>query len=148
MAESFGDILREWEERERKRGGDLLHRYLDRYLPDERVVKEKEGGEGRASGSRSSNRPSTPQAVLDLHGFTREEAERRLKDFLVEARGKGYRVLLVVHGKGLHSEREPVLKKVVYRTLESCPFVGRIETAPRRWGGAGAVVAFLRQRSR
>ncbi|AEJ61994.1 Smr protein/MutS2 [Spirochaeta thermophila DSM 6578] len=148
MAESFGDILREWEERERKTGGDLLHRYLDRYLPDERVVKEKKGGERRSPDSRSRKRPSTPQAVLDLHGFTREEAEIRLKAFLGEAQGKGYRVLLIVHGKGLHSEREPILKKVVYRTLESCPFVGRIETAPRRWGGAGAVVAFLRQRSR
>ncbi len=86
-----------------------------------------------------------PQAELDLHGMNLEEATAKVDFFLQNARHHGWQVVLVITGRGLHSAGEPVLRRAVEKVfnqrrediLEWC-------VAPRRFGGEGALVVFLR----
>jgi DNA-nicking Smr family endonuclease len=91
------------------------------------------------------------EAVLDLHGVTILGAQESLDSFFREAASRGLRKVLVIHGKGLHSEDEPVLGKAVQRFLETSPYAGRHGVADRRSGGSGAVWVLIKssvQRSR
>ena len=51
-----------------------------------------------------------PQAVLDLHGLTLDEAETAVDDFLHSALIKNYRLVRIITGKGLGSQGGPVLR--------------------------------------
>jgi DNA-nicking Smr family endonuclease len=89
------------------------------------------------------------QAHVDLHGCTREEAKNLLFRFLEESRRDGKRLVLVVHGRGLHSKDQvPVLKESL-RAWLSQGRIGRqvlaYATARPHDGGAGAVYLLLRR---
>jgi len=85
--------------------------------------------------------------MIDLHGMTVDEAHDSLADFLLDARGRGFRCVRVIHGKGLTSRnREPVLKGKVRRWLSQWDDVLAYCEAPPHAGGSGAVVALLRGR--
>jgi len=90
------------------------------------------------------------QAHLDLHGLTAEDAREAFETFLKGAVITGKRGVLIVHGRGLSSPSEPVLKKKVVEWLTLGPW--------RKWviayssarvcdGGAGATYVLLRQRA-
>lgn len=89
------------------------------------------------------------QAHLDLHGMTKAEAKEALERFIHQARLKGHRCVLVVHGRGLHSKDQlPVLKENLQSWL-SRGRVGRsvlaFTSARPKDGGAGAVYVLLRR---
>ena len=87
------------------------------------------------------------QGELDLHHLTREQARDAMTDFLLEARGSGWRCVRIVHGKGLSSpNREPVLKAKVRRWLTQRDEVLAYCEAPRHSGGSGAVLVLLKSR--
>ena len=87
------------------------------------------------------------QGELDLHRLTREQARDAMADFLLEARGSGWRCVRIVHGKGLSSpNREPVLKAKVRRWLTQRDEVLAYCEAPRHSGGGGAVLVLLKSR--
>ena len=46
----------------------------------------------------------SPEATLDLHGLQRTEVVDRLLFFLQNAQHQGYRTVLIITGRGLHSE--------------------------------------------
>lgn len=52
-------------------------------------------------------------AHLDLHGFNVEKAKEAFDNFLKEAIRTGKKTVLIVHGRGLSSPEEPVLKTKV-----------------------------------
>lgn len=86
-----------------------------------------------------------PAAELDLHGLTRDEAVARTRAFLVHAARQGWAALVIVTGKGLHSAEGPVLRRAVEQLLDrSRDVVLEWGEAPRRFGGAGALVVFVR----
>ena len=86
-----------------------------------------------------------PAEVLDLHGLTREEAVNRTGAFLGHAARQGWAAVVIVTGKGLHSQTGPVLRQAVEQLLANSPqFVLEWARAPRQYGGAGALVVFLR----
>ena len=85
-----------------------------------------------------------PQASLDLHGLRQHEALAALDEFLDEVLGANLRMVVLVHGQGLRSERDAVLKPLVQRWLASCPQVLAWCPAQPRDGGAGATYAYLR----
>jgi DNA-nicking Smr family endonuclease len=88
------------------------------------------------------------QGEIDLHRLNRDEARDTLADFLLEARGNGWRCVRVVHGKGLGSpNREPVLKNKVRRWLAQRDDVLAYCEAPRHAGGGGAVLVLLKSPS-
>lgn len=85
------------------------------------------------------------QAQLDLHGYTREEAQRILHDFINHAHQDKLRYVRVVHGKGYNSEDQyPVIKNLVNQVLRTHPTVLAFCSAPEKEGGAGAVNVLLK----
>lgn len=85
---------------------------------------------------------------LDLHGFTREEAVRRLEHFIASAAAQGHDAVLVITGKGLNSADGPVLPTAVAEWLRGpgARLIAEFHPAPRDRGGSGAFVVFPRRR--
>ncbi|MCM2265329.1 MAG: Smr/MutS family protein [Desulfuromonadales bacterium] len=87
-----------------------------------------------------------PSAELDLHGLTRDEAVARAKAFLAHAARQGWAAVVIITGKGLHSAEGPILRRAVELLLgQSGQLVLEWGKAPRRFGGAGALVVFLKR---
>lgn len=87
------------------------------------------------------------EAQLDLHGLHRDAARQKLRAFLVQSVAAGRRAIRIVHGRGLHSAGEPVLRTEVARVLEAAIITGEVlafRPAPPTEGGAGAVHVLLR----
>jgi DNA-nicking Smr family endonuclease len=89
--------------------------------------------------------PRRPEAELDLHGLTVEEALSQLKSFLLGCKLKGYYLVKIIHGKGLHSPGEAKLKELVLNYLngEGKRVHSSYRSAPPDQGGEGAVLIFL-----
>jgi len=85
-----------------------------------------------------------PQSVLDLHGLRVQEARRQLADFLNHALLYRHQYLLIIHGKGLGSDRQPVLKQLVNSWLQQVPQVMAFCSASRKDGGTGAAYVLLK----
>lgn len=85
---------------------------------------------------------------LDLHRLTAEQAQEALLDTLARAQREDRRCLLIIHGRGLSSPVEPVLKEAVPRWLTQPPAAARVlafTSAPPRLGGTGALLVLLRR---
>ena len=89
------------------------------------------------------------ERTLDLHGMDAAAA----RDAVVDALGRMWelreRGLLIIHGRGLHSETGPVLKESLPEWLAAPPHGRRILgflTAPPELGGAGATLVLVRKR--
>jgi DNA-nicking Smr family endonuclease len=89
-----------------------------------------------------------PEASIDLHGMSADQAEDSLTLFLEDSGRRGLQKVLVVHGKGNHSAEEPVLGRVARRVIESSPWAGRFGSADRAHGGSGALWVAIRQKNR
>jgi DNA-nicking Smr family endonuclease len=85
------------------------------------------------------------QDVLDLHGMTAEEASAAIDAFLQSSSLRGLSKVLVIHGKGLHSDGAPVLKKAARRAIESSRLAGRFGEAAKDEGGSGAMWVMIRR---
>jgi DNA-nicking Smr family endonuclease len=89
------------------------------------------------------------QGHIDLHGLNVENAHQAFADFLRQSIANNKRVVLIIHGRGLSSPAEPILKTNVCRWLSSGPWNKWVMAfASARWcdGGAGATYVLLRQR--
>ena len=100
---------------------------------------------GRAGAQATASRSTStaePDAELDLHGKTQEEAIRMVENFVLRAKHKRLRAVLIITGRGLNSgEQGPVLRNAVQSWLEhnGKPTVRRFAWAPPRLGGDGAI---------
>lgn len=83
-------------------------------------------------------------ATIDLHGLTRDEAWLRLEAFFKDSVNKGFVKVLIVHGKGVHSESDPVLKKMVRLFLEQNPYAGESGSGDKQDGGSGSTWVLLK----
>jgi DNA-nicking Smr family endonuclease len=89
------------------------------------------------------------QAHLDLHGLTLEEARERFDAFLRASVTGGRSAVLIIHGRGLSSPGEPVLKTKVAQWLEGgrwSRWVLAFASARMCDGGSGATYVLLRRR--
>ena len=85
---------------------------------------------------------------IDLHGLTAAEARRELASELQDSIAAGVRCVLVIHGRGLHSESGPVLRDGVLTWLTAPPLAARVmafASALPRDGGPGASYVLLRR---
>ena len=85
---------------------------------------------------------SSPDAELDLHGKTREEAIMMVQNFVMTCHANQFRTALIITGKGLHSGNQgPVLKREVQLWLErnGKQYISDFHTALARFGGSGAI---------
>jgi DNA-nicking Smr family endonuclease len=88
------------------------------------------------------------QDHIDLHGMGVAEAEAALHCFFRRAVTTGIRGLLIVHGRGLRSEKAPVLKKCVKDWLTRGPWrrwVAAFASAQAFDGGTGATYVLIRK---
>lgn len=86
------------------------------------------------------------QAFVDLHGLLAEDAKKVFEKFLKWAVTTGKTGVLIVHGRGLSSPSEPVLKKKVVEWLTHGPWrkwVAAYASARICDGGAGATYVLL-----
>jgi DNA-nicking Smr family endonuclease len=90
------------------------------------------------------------EADLDLHGKSRDEAERALDAFIATGQAAGRRCVRVVHGRGLNSgDAGPVLGKAVHHHLtagRAARAVLAFALAPPHAGGDGATLILLRKK--
>jgi DNA-nicking Smr family endonuclease len=84
---------------------------------------------------------------LDLHGFLKDEALKRLEQFLADAFTSGQQAVLIITGKGINSSEGPVLQRAVAAWLRNKGkgIVAEFSPAPREHGGSGAFVVFLKK---
>jgi DNA-nicking Smr family endonuclease len=138
--------------------GDLIRRaapttreqvmaYLNRYGTEDKdqALDLEAEEESLARTERDRLAKLRPEGVIDLHGMTAEAALDSLGLFLEDSRRRGYRKVLIIHGKGNHSGGDPVLKRAVLRFLESYPGAGRSGSADKASGGNGATWLILKR---
>jgi DNA-nicking Smr family endonuclease len=92
----------------------------------------------------------SPDAIIDLHGLTRDEAWDALAGFFNDAKNRGLEKVLVIHGKGNHSGENGssdtgVLKKLARDFIERCPFAGESGYSDGRSGGEGSSWVLLKE---
>lgn len=83
---------------------------------------------------------------IDLHGLTLDLAHKALAGFLMQARGRRHRMVLVITGKG--AGKGGALKRLVPLWLSAPPFAAMIaglSAAQPRHGGEGALYLYLRR---
>ena len=89
------------------------------------------------------------QSFVDLHGFLAEDAKEVFEKFLKWSVTTGKTGVLIIHGRGLSSPAEPILKNKVIEWLTRGPWrkwVVAYSSARKCDGGAGATYVLLRQR--
>ena len=95
---------------------------------------------------------------IDLHGFTLDEANKTIENFINKAFSENINKLIIVTGKGLHSENEkdPYVSKDFGILKYSIPefitnntslmnIINEIKEAEIEDGGAGAFYIFLKK---
>lgn len=122
-----------------------LNNYLDKHPGWDHLLREKEADEQHFPGEeRSKLLRMAPQAFLDLHGMTRDEAWSALERFFTDSRRRELRKVLIIHGKGNHSGNRAVLPELVSTYLRRSPHAGESGKADRQNGGSGATWVILR----
>jgi len=133
----FSKILDDWENRAGRKDRES-------YDKDEAAAAAP-----RPLPPRTEMEKAAAQDSLDLHGMTVEDAQAALRYYLRESRLEGYRKVLVIHGKGLHSEnRKSVLKEAVAQVLVKDRNVAAWGEAGRNEGGKGASWVWLSARGK
>ena len=95
---------------------------------------------------------------IDLHGYSLEEANKLIEDFIIKSYQEKINKLIVVTGKGIHSqnEKDPYVSKDLSILKYSVPefisnnknlmkIIYEIEDAKIEDGGGGAFYIFLKK---
>jgi DNA-nicking Smr family endonuclease len=99
--------------------------------------------------------------LIDLHGYTLEQANRAIEEFIKKSYVDGVNKLIVVTGKGLHSqnEKDPYVSKDLSILKYSVPeflstkkslmnIIYEIKDAKIEDGGAGAFYIYLKKNNK
>jgi len=78
--------------------------------------------------------------VFDLHSVPAKDVKGVVEEYLAEAHRLGYKVLRIIHGRGIGARREMV-RSILARTS----FVQSFGDAPAEAGGWGATLVTLRE---
>jgi DNA-nicking Smr family endonuclease len=99
-----------------------------------------------------------PEARIDLHGMTIDQAHPALTRFILTSHTRGFRLVLVITGKGQRDDphdpmprQRGVLKRQVPMWLKMAPLhsaVLEVSEAHIRHGGGGAFYVYLRKTAR
>lgn len=76
---------------------------------------------------------------IDLHAFRPKDVRAVVEAYLAEAHGKGFRLMRIVHGKGIGVQRE-----IVRKVLGETAFVKGFKSGDEFSGGWGATIVELR----
>ena len=76
---------------------------------------------------------------IDLHAFDPRDVKAVVTEYLNEAHKKGFKIVRIIHGKGVGIQRE-----IVRKVLAETNFVQSFKTAPEFSGSWGATIAQLK----
>ena len=105
----------------------------------------------------ADDNPRKNRLRYDLHGFTLEDANKKVKDLILSGIRNKYKEILLITGKGLHSNTEEdtyvsknlsKLRFSVPEFINSCDelskFIVSISEASLKDGGSGAILIKLK----
>ena len=91
----------------------------------------------------------------DLHGYTLDDANKKVKEIILSCKEKNYKEILLITGKGLHSKIESVYSSKNFSKLrfsipeflktdkEISKYVKSVSSADKNKGGEGAILIKL-----
>ena len=101
---------------------------------------------------------SAKSKILDLHGYSLDEANRIIENFIIQSYSENIHKLIVITGKGLHSdnEKDPYVSKNLGILKYSVPefilkkenlmnLINEIKDAKIEDGGSGAFYIYLKK---
>ena len=96
---------------------------------------------------------------FDLHGYSLDEANIKISEFIKDSYEKGSKKLIIVTGKGIHSqnEKDPYISKnlgilkysvpeYIKNSNELMSLISEIKQADKKDGGGGAFYLFLKKK--
>ncbi len=109
--------------------------------------------------SKLLNKKNSSIKSFDLHGFSLNEANNKIRDLIKNSYEKGVSKLIIVTGKGLHSENEkdPYVSKdfgilkysvpeYIKNNKELVQLINEIKDAGLEDGGSGAFYIYLKKK--
>ena len=106
-----------------------------------------------------SNKEILQTRSFDLHGYTLDDANQKVEDLIINSYHEGVKKLIIVTGKGLHSENEkdPYVSKdfgilkhsvpeFIHKNKELMKLIYEIKDANLEDGGAGAFYIYLKKK--
>jgi len=154
----FDGILKRWEginDRSSQKTSSIMEEWLQKnevFDKDANLIKIPARGENRR---RLVNKK--PDAIIDIHCLTSENAWLSLEQFFEDAKLNGFEKLRIIHGKGSHAKGEDasggfaapgmsaVLKSTVRKFIEQCEFAGESGFEKNENGGSGATWVFIKK---
>ena len=125
--DSFERLLNKWYEKNTERDFTSLKTQKSEENQDERVKINEV-------------RLMSPEARLDLHGFTSSEAYIEAASFLKEQYYLGKKKVEIVTGKGLHSpDGRAVVRDSVMDAIHDADFIRESYYPRERYGGSGTI---------
>ena len=125
--DSFERLLNKWYEKNTERDFTSLKTQKSEDNQDERVKINEV-------------RLMSPEARLDLHGFTSSEAYIEAASFLKEQYYLGKKKVEIVTGKGLHSpDGRAVVRDSVMDAIHDADFIRESYSPRERYGGSGTI---------
>ena len=106
-----------------------------------------------------SNKKKISIKSFDLHGYSLDEANNKINDLIKDSYEKGVKKLIIVTGKGLHSqnEKDPYISKnlgilkysvpeYIKNSDELMSLISQIKEAENEDGGSGAFYVYLKKK--
>ena len=106
-----------------------------------------------------SKKKITKSKTFDFHGFSLDEANDAIEKIIKESYNRNIRKLIIITGKGIHSENEKdpykskelgILKyslpEYIKNNFELLQFINEIKEADIEDGGSGAFYIFLKKK--
>ena len=123
----------------------------EKFITSEEKVTDKD--------SKSNLKTSQKSKYIDLHGYSLEEANKIIEKLIIESYLKKIKKIIVVTGKGLHSQNEKnpyvskelsILKYSIPEFIKTNPdlvkLINKIEEASIEDGGSGAFYIYLKKK--
>lgn len=140
-----GRLYEEQMKEDAKKQINPMELWLRRYGVTDKDKAADEYEERSKMESREYLRTMRPEARIDLHGLTREEAWARLNSFVNDCIRRGLKKILIIHGKGNHSHgSDPVLGPMVKTFIEQNKNLGSSGHPDRAMGGSGATWVIIK----
>lgn len=132
-------------EEDAKKAVNPMEIWLRRYGVTDKDKAADEYAERTKMESREYLRVMRPEARIDLHGLNRDEAWTRLSSFVDDCVRRDLKKILIIHGKGNHSNgSDPVLGPMVRTFIERNSHLGTSGHPDRSMGGTGATWVIIK----
>ncbi|MCM1321778.1 MAG: Smr/MutS family protein [Bacteroides sp.] len=120
--------------------------WLRRYGIEDKDAAMENAEEKNRLNSRALLHSMPYDDTIDLHGLTGDEAWKKLDSFIAACCRRGFCKVLIIHGKGNHSNDTPVLRGMVRTFIEQDSRLGEFGFADNADGGKGATWVIIRKK--